>query len=73
MGIFFFGDAADIRSTVTQARQREFSGLLPPEAAVFARSDFTRTLYAVLPEASEPLSMRTIAIRMVAAKGLDTP
>jgi len=51
--------------------------LLPPRRhkpnPVFARGDFTRTLYAVLREAGEPLPMRTIAIRMLALKGLDMP
>jgi hypothetical protein len=50
---------------------------LPPRRykpnPVFARGEFTRTLYAVLREAGEPLPMRTIAIRMLALKGLDMP
>jgi len=50
---------------------------LPPRRykpnPVFARGDFTRTLYAVLRDAGEPLPMRTIAIRMLALKGLDMP
>jgi hypothetical protein len=50
---------------------------LPPRRykpnPIFARGDFTRTLYAVLREAGEPLPMRTIAIRMLTVKGHSLP
>jgi len=50
---------------------------LPPRRykpnPIFARGDFTRTLYAVLRQAGEPLPMTVIAVRMLALKGLDMP
>jgi hypothetical protein len=51
--------------------------MLPPRRhkpnPIFPRGEFTRTLYAVLREAGEPLPMTVIAIRMLSLKGLDMP